>query len=228
LKKVDRDFPVFVLATVVIERSVYRGQAIPAFGRLKVDTWDHEGVNLHNREIRKASGDFSFLQNAARREVFLPEVSKLVEDIPFALFVAAIRKDKHLKRYGEVADNPYQLALKFTMERIVHFLENVGESELPVIAEARGAKEDKELEAAFYRVMTHGTDFIPRNRFRCLKCPITFRRKYDNIVGTQIADLCAHPSARMILFPEKPNIAFRSVKPKLYQRKGVSGWKVFP
>ena len=102
------------------------------------------------------------------------------------------------------------------------------ETELPIIAEKRGGNEDKELEAAFYRIMTNGTGFISANRFDCLKCPLTFRRKYDNIVGTQLADLCAHPSARKILFPEKSNIAFNTVKPKIYNQKGVSGWKVFP
>ena len=228
LKKVDRDFPVFVLATVVMEREAYIKQAVPAFAKLKIDYWSHEGVNIHNREIRKATGDFSFLQNAMQRAEFLPKISALVEDTPFQLFVAAIRKDKHLEKYGAIADNPYQLALRFTMERLVHLLESTGETELPIIAEARGANEDKELEAAFYRIMMHGTDFVDANRFNRLKCPITFRRKYDNIVGTQLADLCAHPSARKILFPDKPNIAFNSVNPKLYQQKGVSGWKIFP
>ena len=228
LKKVDRDFPVFVLATLLIERSVYIEQAVPAFARLKVEYWNHEGVNLHNREIRKAGGDFSFLQNATKRKSFLPKISALVENLPFQLFITAIRKDKHLKQYGAVAENPYPLALEFTMERILHFLESTDETELPIIAEARGENEDKELEAAFYRIMSHGTDFITANRFARLNCPITFRRKYDNIVGTQLADLCAHPSARKILFPEKSNIAFNSVEPKVYNQKGVSGWKVFP
>lgn len=228
LKNIDRDFPVFVLATIVIERDVYVKQAVPAFAALKVESWSHEGVNIHNREIRKATGDFSFLQNATQRATFLPKISALVEGIPFHLFITAIRKDQHLKRYGAIADNPYQLALKFTMEQIVHLLERTGETALPIIAEARGANEDKELESAFYRVMTHGTDFVSASRFNQLNCPITFRRKYDNIVGTQLADLCAHPSARKILFPQKPNIAFNSVQPKLYQQTGVFGWKVFP
>jgi hypothetical protein len=228
LKHIDQDFPVFVLATIVIERQVYVKQAVPAFAELKVDSWHHEGVNIHNREIRKATGDFSFLQNASRRASFLPKISALVEDIPFHLFISAVRKDLHLKRYGAIADNPYQLALKFTMERIAHLLESSGETTLPIIAEARGANEDQDLEATFYRVMMHGTDFVSGNRFSKLNCPITFRRKYDNIVGTQLADLCAHPSARKILFPDRPNIAFNSVRPKLYQENGISGWKVFP
>ena len=228
LKKIDRDFPVFVLATVVIERAHYVSKAIPAFGQLKTTYWDHEGINIHNREIRKAIGDFSFLQDPTKRASFLPQISQLVEGISFDLFITAIRKDQHLKRYGAIADNPYELALKFTMERIVHLLEQAGETDLPIIAEARGENEDKELEAAFYRTMTKGTDFMPAKRFKRLNCPITFRRKYDNIVVTQLADLCAHPSARKILFPEKANLAFNSIEPKIYTKKGVSGWKVFP
>ena len=62
MDKIDRDFPVFVLSMIIAERSAYIETVVPALTRLKLRFWPHEGVNLHSRDIRKAHGDFSFLQ----------------------------------------------------------------------------------------------------------------------------------------------------------------------
>lgn len=228
LTTIDRDFPLFVLSTVIIERSVYVGQVIPAMGKLKLRFWNHEGVNLHSRDIRKAQGDFAWLQVPDNRQRFLTTLSELLTTLPFTLFITAINKRTHLQKYGAVAANPYDLALTFTMERVIHYLENACETLLPMVAEARGAKEDAELEAAFYRLMTQGTSYVTASRFGRLRCPLTFRRKCDNVCGTQLADLCAHPSARRILRPQQPNQAFNVVESHIYDRNGVRGWKVFP
>lgn len=230
LEKIDRDFPLFVLSTVIMERSAYQEQIVPALGRLKMRFWNHEGVNLHSRDIRKALGDFSFMQVPQKRAMVLSALSDMMEDLPITPFITAIHKQVHKERYGMVASNPYDLALTYMdmVERVLHFLDGERETHLPVTAEARGKNEDNELEAAFYRLMTRGTRFIPAQRFQRLKCPIAFRRKTDNIAGLQIADLCAHPAARKVLKPEQPNQAWDRVKDRIYHRGSVTGWKVFP
>lgn len=228
LEKIDRDFPLFVLSTVIVERSVYQEQIVPALGRLKMRFWNHEGVNLHSRDIRKALGDFAFMQVPQKRVAVLTAMNEMMKDLPFTLFITAIHKQEHKERYGLAASNPYDLALTYTFERLVHFLDGENETHLPVTAEARGKNEDNELEAAFYRLMTQGTRFIPAERFQRLTCPITFRRKTDNIAGLQIADLCAHPAARRVLKPEQPNQAWEIVVNRIYQCGGVTGWKIFP
>jgi len=228
LTRIDKDFPLFVLSTVIVERKTYAEQIVPAFAAFKLKYWSHEGVNLHSREIRKALGPFAFLQIPAMRSVFLNEISALMRELPYTLFVTAIPKRPYLARYGGQARNPYDVALTYTFERILHFLERGGETDLPVIAEARGAKEDASLEAAFYRLMTSGTWYNAAERFQQLRCPLSFRYKRDNIVGTQLADLCAYPSARHILDPAQSNRAFECVRPHLYQCDRVSGWKVYP
>ncbi len=54
MEKIDRDFPLFVLALVVMERKVYREQALPEFNGFKLRYFSHEGINLHSRDIRLA------------------------------------------------------------------------------------------------------------------------------------------------------------------------------
>ncbi|MCX6875455.1 MAG: DUF3800 domain-containing protein [Verrucomicrobia bacterium] len=228
LEKIDRDFPLFVLSTVIVERRVYQEQIIPALGRLKMRFWNHEGVNLHSRDVRKALGDFAFMQLPGKRAMVLSALSEMMKDLPITLFITAIHKQEHRERYGMAASNPYDLALTYTFERVLHFLDGENETHLPVTAEARGKNEDNELEAAFYRMMTQGTRFIPATRFQRLNCPISFRRKTDNIAGLQIADLCAHPAARRVLNPAQPNQAWDLVCDRVYKRGGITGWKIFP
>jgi len=62
LELIDKDFPLFLLATVVMRRADYVEKVVPAITRLKLKYWVHEGVNLHSRDIRKAKGPFGFLQ----------------------------------------------------------------------------------------------------------------------------------------------------------------------
>lgn len=224
MDKIDRDFPLFVLSMIIVERSADIETVVPALTRLKLRFWPHEGVNLHSRDIRKAHGDFSFLQVPAQRQALLGAMSEMLAALPFTLFITAIHKQSHRDRYGAQATNPYDLALTYTFERVLHFLEGHGEATLPVTAEARGKNEDNELSAAFLRIMTQGTRYNSAARFQSLLCPLTFRRKSDNIAGTQLADLCAHPSARKILNPTQPNQAYEIIA----RRDAVSGWKVFP
>ena len=176
MEKIDADFPLFVLSTVILERAAYIEKVIPALNRLKLRFWPHEGVNLHSRDIRKQHGDFSFMRLPEHRKAMLQALSETMEMLPFTLFITAIRKTKHKERYGINAANPYDLALTYTFERVLHFLEGVGETSLPVTAEARGKIEDNELAGAFLRIVTEGTRFHSVEKFRALKCPLAFRR----------------------------------------------------
>jgi uncharacterized protein DUF3800 len=228
LSKIDKDFPLFLLCTVIVERKSYAQQIIPALAEFKLRYFAHEGINLHNREIRKAEGPFNILQNATVRQRFLADLSAMMAALPFTLFITAIHKAAYAERYGVGAKNPYDVALEYSFERILQFLEQEKECELPVIAEARGLQEDDALRASFYRLMTQGTYYNKAERFQKLVCPLSFRRKQDNISGIQVADLCAHPAARHLLKPDVFNQAFEVVKPHIYASGRINGLKVFP
>ncbi|GER07161.1 3-deoxy-D-manno-octulosonic acid transferase [Iodidimonas muriae] len=228
LVKINPQLPVFVLCTLIVEREVYARRIVPEIAAFKLRYFPHEGVNLHSRDIRKAEGPFSILQNAEVRERFMDELTALMESLPFTLFATVIRKDAHLKRYGDEAANPYNVALEYSFERILHFMEANRATDLPVIAEARGKNEDNELRASFHRLMTRGTYYNEAERFRRLVCPLAFRRKHDNIAGIQLADLCAHPIARRIIKPNQPNRAFSAIEGHFYAAGRVKGLKVFP
>ena len=228
LELIDKDFPLFLLATVVVRRADYADRIIPALAQFKLKYWVHEGVNLHSRDIRKAKGPFGFLQVPALRKTFMDELSSLMYELPYALFIAAIRKDHHKAQSGADAANPYDLALEFTLEQIIRFIEGKGLRQIPFVAEARGRKEDNTLERCFYRMISEGTAHVDGTRFKSLDCPLVFRNKFDNIAGIQLADLCAHPCARHILQPGHASRAFEIVNEKIYRDERGAAWQIFP
>jgi hypothetical protein len=202
---------------------------IPQLNRFKLDYWDHEGINLHSRDIRKATGPFSILQNKKLCERFLDDLTKLMEKLPYKLFITVINKQKHREKYDLRAVNPYELALTLTFERILPFLEWEDETNLPAIAEARGKNEDRDLKAAFYELLSQGTYYNASYRFNRLTCPLLFENKRKNVCGIQLADLCAYPSARHILKPGQENQAYEVVKKHIYRRGNIYGWETpFP
>jgi hypothetical protein len=228
LVKIDPDFPLFVLALVVVERTLYLEAVLPEVNKLKLRYWNHEGVNLHSRDIRVAAGPFNILLNSSVRLRFMEDLSQTMARIPFTLFLVAIHKQRHLARFLSASEDPYELALKITMDRLVHFLDWKGELDLPIVAEARGKAEDNSLFTAFGRIFATGAVSHSAEKLQKLRCPIVFQPKLKNIVGTQIADLCAYPCARHILNPERSNRAFAIVQKKVYQNGGVTGWEVTP
>ena len=114
------------------------------------------------------------------------------------------------------------------MDRVLHFLESNGEVQLPLVAEARGKLEDKSLSGAFGGLLVTGGIDAPADKFKKLDLALVFQPKLKNIIGTQIADLCAYPCARYILNPGKANPAYEIVQRKIYQNGGVTGWEVAP
>ena len=229
LELLDEDFPIFALVMLICDSEAYSQQIIPAFCRLKFRYFGHEAVIIHSRDIRKAQGDFGFLTDAAIRSEFCEQLNLIMGASDCRLIASVIRKQVHKERYGVWAENPYDLALKFALERLLPLLEEVGQREVRLIAEARGKREDNELRLTFLRTVNDGTEYVSAERFRRIQFRLDFKPKALNIIGTQMADLAAYPIARHVLVPSKPNPAYEVIKGKFYVGPGnVRGLKVFP
>ena len=77
LTKIDEKFPIFCLALCIIKKSDYINKIVPAIQKLKFDYWGHDKIVLHEREIRKEQGDFSFLQTNQLLRENLIKLSKI-------------------------------------------------------------------------------------------------------------------------------------------------------
>lgn len=199
---VSKEFPVFVLAFCVFKKKEYANVVTSYMHRLKFKHFGHDTTVLHEREIRKALPPFDILLNKSRREVFMDDLSKLIEVSPFTLIAVVIEKEKLAKRHN-TPPNPYHLALEYGLERVERMRGDAGDTgTLHVVFEARGKRQDEELELEFRRVCaTNATRKV-------LEFEPVFSKKAANHCGLQLADLMARPIGLHVMRPEQPNRSF--------------------
>ncbi len=206
LTKINPEFPIFVLTFCIFLKEEYITQIVPAFQRIKFKYFGHDMVVFHEREIRKAEGSFSFLTDARLRNEFHADLGLWVDGSPFTIVAAVIRKDafsvKHSVRY-----DLYHMAVEMGLEGVAEFLLHRESTDQLVnfIFEARGKREDNELELEFRRVCD-GKSF---------NFGITVAGKQVNSTGLQLADLTARPIGRYVINPDQTNRAYQSIEKKL-------------
>ncbi len=99
LNSIDPDYPVFVLAFCVIRTEDYLAKIVSSVQRFKFNYWGHDSVILHEREIRKQEGVFSFLRrNPELRDKFYAELNTLVEKSSITFIASVINKVEHSKK----------------------------------------------------------------------------------------------------------------------------------
>jgi len=223
---IDPQYPLFVLAFLVIKKSDYINIVCPAVSAFKLKHFGHDQVILHEREIRKDLGVFGFLKTPAIKQKFLDEFSSLMVNLPVQLCCVVIDKAKHQVKYKTPA-NPYHLSLQFGLERLLGFLGKcTANGTTHVIVECRGKNEDDDLELEFRRIC----DKAPFTD-SAVKLEVVFADKKSNAAGLQLADLMARPVGMSVLKPDQSNRAFEIIKSKFINIGGkTSGWglKCFP
>lgn len=227
LDSINPEYPLFVLSFCIFRKDIYAETMTPAVRRLKFETFGHDMVVLHEIDIRKKKGAFAKLGKEPR-EVFLGALTDIVEAIDFKLVAVVIDKHKLKARYTN-PEHPYHLAMGFGLEGIYRFLKGAGQTDrlTYLVCEARGAKEDAELELEFRRIRD-GSNFFNKP----LPFDLIISDKKTNSEGMQLADLTARPIGLSVLRPEQANRAFAVLEGKFYRdgagNKHGMGLKVFP
>lgn len=139
-----------------------------------------------------------------------------------------INKQKLNSRYA-YPGHPYHLAMAFGLERIYRYLQSMGQDDRPtyLVCEARGAKEDAELELEFRRIRDGDNYF-----HKPLPFELIIADKKTNSEGMQLADLTARPIGLSVLRPAQANRAMAVLEEKFCRgatgRKEGVGLKIFP
>lgn len=225
MTSINKDFPLFVLAFCIFEKEKYSKSAVLKLKEFKFKHFGHDMVVLHENEIRRDKGWFKILNSKGKKEAFLEELTQIISDEDFTIIATVIQKDR-LFAHGK---NPYDMALKYCMERTYKFLlsKNEHEKTTHIVVEQRGKNEDEELELEFRRV-------CDGYNYQNMRFPfeIVLANKMSNSAGLQLADLVARPIGLSVLKPEQTNRAFEALKSKFHKNdsgkvEGV-GLKVFP
>lgn len=233
MDSIDDGYPLFVLSCCLISKRDYMTTVVPAMQQLKFSTFGHDAVILHEREIRKDTGPFAILRDRTKKHAFIHALTDVLERTPMTVFSAVIDK-RQLVEHRRRNESPYELSLRFCLERIFYSLRRLGQSnddEGPllthVLCESRGRNEDADLELAFRRIC--GGD-----NFANVHLPFepVLTDKKNNSIGLQLADLVARPIGLKQLRPEQPNRAWDVIETKLDRdatgRYRGYGLKCFP
>jgi len=232
LNSVDKNFPLFLLCGCIVEENDLK-KIVNKVNSLKHKYFGTTEIILHSRNIRKCEGAFQILFDLGLKEQFYKDLNLILDESRYCLLGSGIQKEKHIKKYGKGAKDPYSLSLSFVVERLIFYLDNLNEEvRVRILVEERGKKEDRMLLSHFNSIVDRGTYYLNADRLRQKITGLSFHGKYENIPGLQIADLCAYPMARRLLHPKEPYIPFTIIEKKIYCNKEgrYMGWglKLFP
>lgn len=224
---IDPGFPIFVLACVLVAKNACSDAVSPEIQRLKFDFTGHDQLILYERDIRRQSGRFAFLQvDGELRERFLARVNDLVAAAPVEVVATVVDKQRLRRQYASPW-SPYDIALHLCMERLLARLLALGQEGklVHVVFESRGAREDTELEVRFRRIAANEGQWGHRRPdFIAVRWEPVFADKRCNSAGLQLADLFARPIGLKAVRPRQANRAFDVLRSKL----SLGSFKQFP
>jgi len=229
LKSHNRSGELFLLCGCVIKFDEI-GKMDKLLNDFKIKYFGTKEIILHYRDIKKRNGVFGMLLDKQKNDEFLKELKAIISEINFKVIVSVIDKKCHLKEYGKIADDPYELSLNFIIERYIFCCDNTMKDG-SIIVEKRGAKEDKKLVEKWVKIYQRGTGYIESPEIQTKVKELKMIWKKDNLNGLQIADISASSILRKFIHFDKEEEFFDIIKPKLVFYRGQyigKGVKVFP
>jgi Protein of unknown function (DUF3800) len=203
----DPNFPCFVLAFCLFQKSSYSRQVVPAMQNLKFQFFGHDMVVLHEREIRKALQPFAILKNRRVRDEFHQQLTSLINGADFSIIHHTLQKGGAVPPEGNLYHIAAQRCLEALHEKLLQLGQKGGATH--VVFEMRGNNEDRLLELEFRRICAGDNKhqvvypFVP-----------VFASKKANSTGLQFADLVARPIGLHYLRPDQPNRAYEVLATK--------------
>ena len=215
LQNINEDFPYFLLCGILISEEE-NTRMIEKITALKKKFFGTESAILHSRDIRKCEKHFQIFFDLKVKEAFYTELNKIITETDFTIISNAVSKIDYIKQYGKSAINPYNISLSYILERMVFCLNEKKCTSVEIFVEKRWKKEDQALLNHYNTVLDVWTSYVKPERFKSIINDFVFRKKLDNDIGIQIADLCAYPLISYVRDQDRDNPAYKIIEPKIY------------
>lgn len=229
LEKIDKTYPIFVLAGCIFDFDYYNSVVEPSINKLKNDFFGKTNIILRSYNIRKQNGDFSSLVDKTKREKFYLSLNKLISELKFTIIASTINK-LYLKNHYVKPNNPYHLCFQFIIERTIMFL-GKSSDKIMMRIESRQEHNDRKLAEVYEEFRNSNHNFFKQEEIQRKITDLSFNQKSQNVAGMQIADLTAYPIGKWVLDRTRENKAFEIIKEKLHKKNGEFlnyGLKIFP
>jgi hypothetical protein len=199
MKRLDKDnFRYLSLTGVVMRVNHARDYLVPTFDKIKADVLQQDPdspICFHRVDIRNRRGPFQPLNDEATRDEFDRRILQVMSDADYRVITALIDKQWMTTQSHWQQTHPYHFLMEIIVEKYALYLKRMN-STGDIMPEARGNKQDTELQRQFFHYRMMGTRFADSaiTRGRLPAQHLKFRTKKDNIAGLQLCDLLAHPS----------------------------------
>jgi hypothetical protein len=210
LNKYPKDYPLFVLAFVIISKDEYCDRLLPRFSRLKLKYFPDVSTIFHEREIRKAEKRFAFLTDTDLRNSFQADLSAMIAEIDYKVVAVAINKEEKTGQ-NLLTDNLYELGVKYGLSKTEDFLKSQNDFNYTTITfESRahstdGYRQEDEQLYNYFKKTAHEN------------FGIEIHVKSAGGLGLQFADMIARPIGIHVLRPKQANRAWDIIKEKIYK-----------
>ena len=229
LSSFDPSFPIFTLCGIIMSQEQL-DLMTAKINALKKEFWGDKKIILHSRDIRKCQNGFEVLFDMDVKQQFYKQINEILKAKNYVIICCSILKEPYIRQYGRLND-VYGQSLSYIMERTVFYLDSISVNDiyLTTVVESRGKKEDKDLLNYYNKVSDRGTYWVSSERIKSYFKNFEIKRKSENLIGLQIADLVAYPITRHILDEKMVHIAFYVIKDNIYHVDNkIYGMKVFP
>ena len=224
LSVIDPQYPMFVLGGVIVEKDYADGVLTRELNGFKQAFFGRTDIVLHTADIVRNRNGFEQLKGPDFRSRFLADLNDLMRRLRYTVVACAIRKDKHLSRYGVAALDPYLLSLDVLVERFCLDVGKVAGGGV-IVAEKRDPTLDRQLDLAWLNLKIQGTRYLQANHIDERIQGLNLRSKRDNIAGLQLADLVVSPIGRHVLGkPDREDWRIVAEKFRCSQRGQVEGY----
>lgn len=198
LTVIDCQYPMFVLGGIIVDLDYAAGELSERVRQFKLDLFGRDDLILHTADIARNKNGFESLVDPNFRQVFYRELNSLMRDLQYTVIACAIKKDRHLSKYGMGTMDPYLLSLDVLVERFCFEIGDV-EGGGQILAEKRDPTLDRQLDLAWLNLKISGTGYLQARAIDKRIRGLTMQSKKANDAGLQLADLVVSPIGRYVL-----------------------------
>jgi hypothetical protein len=198
LRKINPNYPVFVLGGVIVDRAHLRNTIEPELQQFKLKHFGRPDVILHTVAMGKGRGDYAFLADPTNRAAFYTDLNALLQRWEYTVVACVFDLPRYIAQSSNPAD-PYRAGLEILIEQ---FCEELGD-ELDggfVCAEKRNPGLDRDLMAAWEDLRTNasGTSDVRSQEIDSKIVDLSLKDKKPNMTGLQLADMVVTPPGRHV------------------------------
>lgn len=210
LINIDKNYPIFVLAGCILD--VKEDEKLEVeLANFKKDLFNSKNIILHYAGYTRNKNGFESMKDKNFREEFYRQFNKIIINHEYILLACIVDKNKHNKKYGINAKNPYLLSLDFIVERFVFYLKESNDEGI-IIAESRDKQLDNELELAYLNLKIAGTRYLKAKDITNVVEGFFIKKKAKNIAGLQFIDSIITPIGRRYLRLRNYYLNYENIK----------------